>query len=141
MRVQSLLNFVENLTLTGSGNLSGTGNALANTLRGNAGINVLDGKAGTDIDLNDDVFGVDARADILHRVVAWQLEKRRGPARAARARVTSDDVPEGAAQGYIHGHAVRIQRRSKRSIHAAGERDLRASRSCSTSIVTSLIGS
>src|SRR3546814_11238471 len=44
------------------------------------------GKAGTDIDLNDDVFGVDARADILHRVVAWQLEKRRGPARAARER-------------------------------------------------------
>ena len=47
-------------------------------------VQTLDGKAGTDIDLNDDVFGVDARADILHRVVAWQLEKRRGPARAAR---------------------------------------------------------
>jgi hypothetical protein len=31
------------------------------------------------------------------------------PPRAARARVTSDDVPVGAAQGYIHGHAVRIQ--------------------------------
>ena len=49
-------------------------------------VQTLDGKAGTDIDLNDDVFGVDARADILHRVVAWQLEKRRGPARAARER-------------------------------------------------------
>lgn len=46
----------------------------------------LDGKAGADIDLNDEVFGVEARADILHRVVAWQLEKRRGPARAARER-------------------------------------------------------
>lgn len=49
-------------------------------------VQTLDGKAGADIDLNDDVFGVDPRADILHRVVAWQLEKRRGPARAARER-------------------------------------------------------
>jgi large subunit ribosomal protein L4 len=39
-----------------------------------------------DIDLNDDVFGVEPRADILHRVVTWQLEKRRGTARGARER-------------------------------------------------------
>ncbi|MBN8451136.1 MAG: M10 family metallopeptidase C-terminal domain-containing protein [Candidatus Accumulibacter sp.] len=45
----TLGNFVENLTLTGNGNLSGTGNALANTLLGNVGINVLDGKAGVDV--------------------------------------------------------------------------------------------
>lgn len=44
------------------------------------------GKAGKDIDLNDEVFGVEPRADILHRVVTWQLEKRRGTARAARER-------------------------------------------------------
>ena len=49
-------------------------------------VQTIDGKAGSDIDLNDDVFGVDPRADILHRVVSWQLEKRRGPARAARER-------------------------------------------------------
>ena len=49
-------------------------------------VQTLDGKAGTDIDLNDDVFGVDARADILHRVVTWQLENRRGPARPTRER-------------------------------------------------------
>lgn len=46
----------------------------------------LDGKAGSDVELNDAVFGVEPRADILHRVVTWQLEKRRGPARAARER-------------------------------------------------------
>jgi large subunit ribosomal protein L4 len=43
------------------------------------------GKAG-EIELNDAVFGVEPRADILHRVVTWQLEKRRGTARAARER-------------------------------------------------------
>jgi len=44
------------------------------------------GKAGKDIELSDDVFGVEPRADILHRVVTWQLEKRRGTARGARER-------------------------------------------------------
>src|SRR5881275_1575954 len=44
------------------------------------------GKAGKDIELNDEVFGVEPRPDILHRVVTWQLEKRRGTARAARER-------------------------------------------------------
>ena len=29
-----------------------------------------------DIDLSDDVFGLEPRADILHRVVTWQLAKR-----------------------------------------------------------------
>jgi len=39
-----------------------------------------------DIELQDDIFGVEPRADILHRVVTWQLTNRRGPARAARER-------------------------------------------------------
>src|SRR3989344_7374514 len=46
----------------------------------------LDATAKGDIDLNDDVFGVTPRADILHRVITWQLENRRGTARAARER-------------------------------------------------------
>src|SRR3982750_244537 len=50
-------------------------------------VQTLDGgKAGKDIELSDEVFGVEPRADILHRVVTWQLEKRRGTARAARER-------------------------------------------------------
>lgn len=47
----------------------------------------LDGSAAAgDIELSDDVFGLQPRADILHRVVTWQLENRRGIARAARER-------------------------------------------------------
>ena len=44
-----------------------------------------DAKAG-DVTLDDAVFGVEPRADILHRVVTWQLSNRRGLARAARER-------------------------------------------------------
>lgn len=47
----------------------------------------LDGSvAKGDVELSDAVFGVEPRADILHRVVTWQLEKRRGTARGARER-------------------------------------------------------
>jgi large subunit ribosomal protein L4 len=47
----------------------------------------LDGsKASGDVELDDAVFGVEPRADILHRVVTWQLEKRRHPAAATRER-------------------------------------------------------
>ena len=43
------------------------------------------GAAG-DIELDEAVFGVEPRADILHRVVTWQLENRRGTARPTRER-------------------------------------------------------
>lgn len=47
----------------------------------------LDGTAGKgEVELSEAVFGVEPRADILHRVVTWQLEKRRGTARKARER-------------------------------------------------------
>ncbi|MWV28417.1 50S ribosomal protein L4 [Aurantiacibacter rhizosphaerae] len=46
----------------------------------------IDGKAAGDVELNDTVFGVEPRADILHRVVTWQLENRRATARPTRER-------------------------------------------------------
>jgi len=46
----------------------------------------LDAKGGGDLELNDEIFAVEPRADILHRVVTWQLVNRRAPARAARER-------------------------------------------------------
>lgn len=62
----------------------------------------LDGSAGKgDIELSDDVFGLTPRADILHRVVTWQLENRRGIARAARER--SDVARTGKKYGRQKG--------------------------------------
>ena len=49
-------------------------------------VQTLDAKKGGDIQLDETVFGVEPRADILHRVVTWQLSNRRGMARAARER-------------------------------------------------------
>jgi large subunit ribosomal protein L4 len=49
-------------------------------------VKTLDASKGGDLELNDEIFGVEPRADILHRVVTWQLVNRRAPARAAMER-------------------------------------------------------
>jgi large subunit ribosomal protein L4 len=49
-------------------------------------VQTLDANAGGDIELKDEIFGLEPRADILHRVVTWQLEKRRATARGTRER-------------------------------------------------------
>ena len=49
-------------------------------------VQTLDAGKGGDIELNDAIFGVEPRPDVLHRVVTWQLTNRRAPARAARER-------------------------------------------------------
>ena len=46
----------------------------------------LDGKKAGDIDLKDSIFGLEARSDILHRVVRWQLAKRRAGTHAVKFR-------------------------------------------------------
>jgi large subunit ribosomal protein L4 len=45
----------------------------------------ISGAAG-DLELNDAVFGVEPRQDILHRVITWQLWNRRATARPTRER-------------------------------------------------------
>ena len=42
-------------------------------------------KAGT-VDLSDAIFGLDPRADIIHRVVQWQLNKRQQGTHQAKSR-------------------------------------------------------
>ena len=62
------------------------------------------GAAASDIELNDEVFGLDPRADILHRVVTWQLEKRRATARGTRER--ADVARTGKKLGRQKGGGV-----------------------------------
>jgi large subunit ribosomal protein L4 len=64
-------------------------------------VQTLDAKGSGDIELNDEIFGVEPRADILHRVITWQLEKRRGTARGARER--SDVARTGKKYGRQKG--------------------------------------
>ncbi|MDH5288163.1 MAG: hypothetical protein OEX23_16200 [Betaproteobacteria bacterium] len=59
---------VENLTLTGTAAINGTGNTLANTLVGNAGANTLDGGAGADTlrgGAGNDVLVIDDALDVV----------------------------------------------------------------------------
>ncbi|QQN73490.1 50S ribosomal protein L4 [Croceicoccus sp. YJ47] len=64
-------------------------------------VKTLEGKANGDVELSDAVFGVEPRADILHRVVTWQLENRRGTARPTRER--SDVARTGKKYGNQKG--------------------------------------
>ena len=64
----SLTSNVENLTLTGSADLNGTGNELSNMITGNAGNNVLDGGLGADSmagGLGNDTYIVDNIGDMV----------------------------------------------------------------------------
>ncbi len=49
-------------------------------------ITKADGKAGDKITLSDEIFGLEPRVDILHRIVRWQLAKRQAGTHLTKGR-------------------------------------------------------
>ena len=49
-------------------------------------VTTLEGKTAGSVELNEAIFGLEPRADILHRMVRWQLAKRRAGTHAVQNR-------------------------------------------------------
>ena len=100
---------VENLELTGSANINGTGNTLVNTLTGNPGNNILNGGAGADTLIGgdgDDTYVYDG-TDI-------------DPAKWATATTPYSLALQRLGHGAGHGHPGCRHLRRHREPHCVG---------------------
>jgi large subunit ribosomal protein L4 len=79
----------------------------------------IDNKKVGDIDLSDAIFGVPARADVLHRMVNWQLAKRRSGNHKTKdiSEVSGTGKKPHAQKG--SGHARAGSHRSTRHVGGA----------------------
>ena len=72
-------------------------------------VTTLDGKAAGDIELDDAIFGLEPRQDILHRMVRWQLAKRQAGTHKTKGRSeiigsTKEFVRQKGSGGARHGN-------------------------------------
>jgi large subunit ribosomal protein L4 len=68
----------------------------------------FDGQAAGSIELSDEVFGLEPRADLIHRMIRWQLAKRRAGTHAVKnradiARTTKKMYKQKGTGGARHG--------------------------------------
>ncbi|ALK09160.1 50S ribosomal protein L4 [Blastochloris viridis] len=73
-------------------------------------VKTLDGAEAGSVTLSDDIFGLEPRADILHRMVTWQLAKRQAGThkvknRAEINRTTKKIYKQKGTGGARHGSA------------------------------------
>jgi len=80
----------------------------------------LDAKKAGDIDLDEAIFGLSPRADILHRVVNWQLAARRAGTHAVKFR--SDIARTGARHGRQKGGGTARHGSRRSNIFVGGGR-------------------
>ena len=82
-------------------------------------VNVInfDGKAVGKIDLQDSIFGLDARADILHRVVTWQRAKSRAGTHAVK---TVSDVEGSGKKAFKQKKTGNARQGERYNVHMRG---------------------
>ena len=77
----------------------------------------FDGKKSGDIELSDMIFGVVPRADILHRVVHWQLANARAGTHAVKS---VSDVAGSGRKVYKQKKTGNARQGEKRNVHMRG---------------------
>ncbi len=77
----------------------------------------LDGKPAGELELNKDVFGLEARADILHRMVEWQRAKKQ---RGTHKTKTIGEISGTTAKPYKQKGTGRARQGSRRSTQFVG---------------------
>ena len=82
-------------------------------------VNVInfDGKAVGKIDLQDSIFGLDARADILHRIVTWQRAKARAGTHAVK---TVSDVAGSGKKAFKQKKTGNARQGERYNVHMRG---------------------
>ncbi len=77
----------------------------------------FDGKAVSKIDLSDSIFGLEPRADILHRVVTWQRANSRAGTHAVK---TVSDVAGSGKKAFKQKKTGNARQGEKYNVHMRG---------------------
>ena len=82
-------------------------------------VNIInfDGKAVGKVDLPDSIFGIEPRADILHRVVTWQRANRRAGTHAVK---TVSDVEGSGKKAFKQKKTGNARQGEKYNVHMRG---------------------